>query len=104
MASLEAGEGGGEMFQAFVTISGEFPDTTWDYIDVYLMSPEYETFEEAERWYERVYVERWGTVALTLHANHPELTQIEAEYDIYEDGDPVGDLDWFVNEAIWWEE
>lgn len=90
------------MFQAFVTISGEWPDATHDYIDVYLMSPEYEALEEAERWYEHSNVKRYGAVAMALHANHPELTQIEAEYDIYEDGEPVNDLYYFYNEAIWW--
>lgn len=91
------------MFKAFVTISGEFPDTTHDYLDISL-ERDFDTFDEALRWYESVNVKRWGALAMAIHANHPELTQIEAEYDIYEDGEPVGDLDWFVNEAIWWEE
>ena len=95
------------MFHAFVTISGEFPDTTWDYLDI-LLERYFDSFEDAVRWYQHLWVKPFGTFAMTVHAMHPELTQIEAEYDIYEqvgDGwEPVGDLDWFSNEAIWWEE
>ena len=91
------------MFHAFVTISGEFPDTSWDYLDI-LLEREFDNFDDARRWYEHLWVKPWGAVAMALHANHPELTQIEAEYDIYDDGEPVGDLDWFVHEAIWWKE
>lgn len=91
------------MFTAFVTISGESPDTTWDYLDV-VFRREFESFDDARRCYEGLYVKPWGAIAHSLHALYPDLVQIEAEYDIYEDGEPVGDLDWFVNEAIWWKE
>ena len=91
------------MFTAFVTISGEFPDGHWDYVDI-CTELEFETLDEAIRCHECLHVKRWGAIAYSLHALFPELTQIEAEYDIYEDGEPVGDLDWFVNEAIWWKE
>ncbi len=91
------------MFTAFVTISGEFPDGHYDYLDI-LLERHFDTFEEAVRWYEHLNVKRWGAMAMAIHANHPELTQIEAEYDIYDDHGPVGDTDWFVNEAIWWKE
>lgn len=90
------------MFTAFVTISGEFPDGYWDYLDI-VFRREFETLEEARRCYEVLHVKRWGAIAHSLHALFPELTQIEAEYDIYEDGRPIDD-DWFVNEAIWWKE
>ena len=91
------------MFTAFVTISGEFPDTTWDYLDI-TFRREFESFDDARRCYEGLHVKPCGAIANSLHALFPDLTQIEAEYDIYEDGEPVGDLDWFVNEAIWWKE
>lgn len=91
------------MFTAHVTISGEFPDGRWDYIDVCL-DGEFGTFDDARRWYENVYVQPRGSVAMMLHANHPELIQIEAEYNICEDGEPVDDDDWFINNAIWWKE
>lgn len=91
------------MFEAFVTISACGEDECYDYLDLY-NSREFDKFEDAVRWYEYVDVRRWGTLALYLHYKHPELTQIEAEYDIYEDGEPVNDIEWFVNEAIWWRE
>lgn len=91
------------MFTAFVTISGEFPDGHWDYLDI-VFRREFETFDEARRCYDGLGVKRWGAIAHSLHALYPELTQIEAEYDIYEDGEPIDDGDWFVNEAIWWKE
>ena len=93
------------MYQAFVTISGMDEDTSWNYLEVSLKSPEYETFEEAKRWYDAVNVPRFGAVAMALHANNPDLIQIEAEYDIYCDGEPVyAGLfdDYFINEAIWY--
>lgn len=91
------------MFTAFVTISGEFPDGHWDYLD-YCMEFEFETLDEARHCYEVLNVKRFGAIAYSLHALYPELTQIEAEYSIYEDNCPIGDDDWFVNEAIWWKE
>lgn len=89
------------MFKAFVTISGEDPDTTWNYLDIFF-ERDFETFDEARRFYESLHVKPWGAVAHSLHALFPELIQIEAEYDIYEDGEPVDGCDWFINEAIWW--
>lgn len=91
------------MFKAFVTISGENTEGYYNYLDISL-EREFERFGDARRWYERLCVKPWGTLAMTIHANHPELTQIEAEYDIYEDGEPVDGCDWFINEAIWWKE
>lgn len=91
------------MYKAFVTISACGEDECYDYLDLY-NSREFDKFEDAVRWYEYVDVRRCGTLALYLHYKHPELTQIEAEYDIYEDGEPVNDIEWFVNEAIWWRE
>lgn len=73
---------------------------------MFLKSLEYGTFEEAERWHEHVEVKPWAAMAMALHANHPEPVQIEAEYDINFDGEPVyAGLydDFFINEAIYHE-
>ena len=94
-------------YQAFVTIAGQYEDTSWNYIDVLLESPEYDSIDDAERWHEAHHVKPWGAVAIALHANHPELVLIEAEYDIYEDGEPgcydgLSVEDYYYNEALWW--
>lgn len=92
-------------FQAFVTISGCGEDECYDYLfDEPLWEGFFDTFDDALRHYEALYVKPFQTIAMAIHAMYPELTQIEAEYDIYEDGEPVGDVRWFVNEAIWWED
>jgi len=88
------------MFTAFVTISGEYADGTHDYIDVSL-SRDFDTIHDALRWYEHVHVSPFGITAYALHASNPDLVRIEAEYDIYEDGKPIEDCDWFFSEAIW---
>lgn len=91
------------MFHAFVTITGEDPDTTWNYLDIFF-ERDFETFDEARCFYESLRVKPWGAIAHSLHALFPELIQIEAEYDIYENNEPVDGCDWFINEAIWWKE
>lgn len=91
------------MFKAFVTISGCGEDECYDYLNLSL-EREFDTFDDALRFYRQLYVQPWGTLALHLHNKNPDLVQIEAEYDIYEDNEPVGDVEWFVNEAIWWKE
>lgn len=97
------------MFHAFVTISGCGEDECYDYLypDA-VMEGYFETFDEALRFYDRLGIKRFGAIAMAAHASHPELVQIEAEYDIYEmvgdQWEPVGDVRWFVNDAIWWEE
>lgn len=97
------------MFHAFVTLTGCGEDECYDYLyPETICGGFFDTFEEALRFYERLYVRPFGTIATYAHASHPDLVQIEAEYDIYEKvGDywePVGDVRWFVNEAIWWED
>ena len=92
-------------YQVFVTISGMFEDGQWNYLDVLLESPLYDTFDEAERWYDAMHVKPFGAMAVALHANHPECRLIEAEYDIYSLADGFMDdfdTDWFYNESIWW--
>ena len=95
-------------FHAFVTISGCGEDESYDYVyDRPVSEGFFDTFEEALHFYGGLYVKPFGAVAQRVHATHPELTQIEAEYDIYQlikdQWEPVGDVHWFVNDAIWWE-
>ena len=88
------------MFTAFVTISGEYSDGIHDYIDI-LLRHDFDSFDDALRWYESVHVKPWGVLAETIHRNNHDLVRSEAEYDIYEDGAPIWDDGWFINETIW---
>ena len=91
-------------YQAFVTISGQYDDGSWNYIDVLLESPMYDSLDDAERWYDAHHVKPCGFLAMALHANHPELVIMQAEYDIYPYPDNYISDDHFYMETIWWKD
>ena len=94
-------------FSVYVTLIGIDGNEDSDFLDLY-MERTFDTFEEAERFYEHLLVKPWGTIALAAHHRHPDLAQIEADYDLVEvdhKGQPVNDsMRHYINEAIWWEE
>ena len=93
------------MYAAYVTISGFFPEMdNYDYLNIELSSPDFETMDGALRWYDTVYVTPFGTLARYLHELHPEATELQAEYDVFDTDHPAVDLGWYWNEVIWWED
>ena len=97
-------------FYAFVTISGCGDDECYDYIySNTVCEGFFDTFEEAHRFYANLYIKPFGAIAHYIHATHPDLVQIEAEYDIYQlldngELDPCGGTRWFINDSIWWKD
>ena len=96
-------------YHAFVTISGCGEDECYDYLySRCILEGYFDTFGEALHFYGGLYIKGFGAIAHYIHATHPDLTQIEAEYDIYQlvngQWEPVGDTHWFINDAIWWQE
>ena len=89
------------MYRVFVTISADFEGLGHDFIGV-SWERQFETYDEAERFWNGLYVKPFGFLATTFHLDYPEAIVIEAEYDLWSGDKPDDRFDKFFCEPIWY--